>query len=150
MKFIFNIRRNFIIDIIFYIILIFSIISFKIVSRIFFNSFNITIFIFYNFKRMTNAVNRVNVKVRTSLGNPFIRQHNSTTINIIKKTNNFNNRNRLFSFSRNTISKLNIKTFFLYHFKSFWSIRNKIAPTRNHNFSISFLFNFIFIFIFIR
>ena len=98
---------------------------------------------------MTNSIYRVNIKISTCLSNPFIRKHNSTSINIIKKTYNFNNRHRLFTFSRNTISNLNIKTFF---FKLFNRIifRNKITPTRYHNLSISLLFNIIFVLIFVR
>ena len=105
-----------------------------------FMKFNFTIFTMRSIHFPTNTINRINVKVRTSLCNPSIWNYNSRTKTIGSKSNYFKNTNRLFTFSRNTITKMNIKTFFLYLFKysciffrSFTS-RDKFTPSRKINF----------------
>ena len=100
----------------------------------------ISLFIFNSIHFPTNTINTINVKVRTCLSNPFIRNYNCRTKSIISKTNYFKYRYRLFTFSRNTITNMNIKSFFFYLFNKFcfffssFSLRNKTIPTRKINF----------------
>ena len=68
---------------------------------------NITMLIYISI--ILNTIYRVNIKVRTSLRNPIVRNNNSRTLNIIKETNYFHYTNRLFTFSWNTITNKSIK-----------------------------------------
>ena len=98
-----------------------------------------TIFTFLTIKFPSNTINTIDVKVRTSLSDPSIRNYNSRTKCIISKSYYTKNTNRLFTFSWNTITKMNVKTFFLNLFKNSFvffrsfTFRNKITPTREIN-----------------
>ena len=94
-------------------IILFS--SFFIISYLLYNTCT-----FVNSTSKINTINRVNIKVRTSLRNPIIRNNNSRTKRVISKTNNFHNTYRLFTFSRNTITNHRIKTTILKFFKKFF------------------------------
>ena len=108
---------------------------------------NITMLIYIT--TILNTIYRVNIKVRTSLRNPIIRNNNSRTLSIIKETNYFHYTNRLFTFSWNTITNKSIKTCILKFFKKFFftlfistiSIFSKTKVTsRKHYFNITFTF----------
>ena len=108
---------------------------------------NITMLIYISI--ILNTIYRVNIKVRTSLRNPIIRNNNSRTLSIIKETNYFHYTNRLFTFSWNTITNKSIKTSSLKFFKKFFfalfistiSILSKAKITsRKHYFNITFSF----------
>ena len=76
-----------------------------------FNSMYFTFTINDNF--VHNTIHRVNIKVRTSLRNPFIWKNNSRTRTIRNKICKFHYTYRLFTFCRNTITYKFIKSFSL-------------------------------------
>ena len=99
----------------------------------------ISLFIFNIIHFPTNTINTINIKVRTGLSNPFVRNYNCRTKSVISKSYYFKYRYRLFTLSRNTITNMNIKSFFFYLFNKFcfffciFSFRNKFIPTRKIN-----------------
>ena len=121
------------------------------INSIFFKRYfmkrNITFLIFSCIHFPTNTINTIDIKIRTCLSNPLIWNYNSRTKSIISKSYNFKYRYRLFTLSRNTITYMNIKSFFFYLFNNssiFFSIFTfwyKTTPTRkiylhNSRFSI--------------
>ena len=98
-----------------------------------------TVLTFLTIKFPSNTINTIDVKVRTGLSHPSIWNYNSRTKSIVSKSYYFKNTNRLFTFSRNTITKMYVKTSFFYLFKNSFiflncfTFRNKITPTRKIN-----------------
>ena len=106
---------------------------------------NITMLIYISI--ILNTIYRVNIKVRTSLRNPIIRNDNSRTLSVINDTTNLHYTNSLLTFSWNTITNKSIKTCILKFFKKLFftffistiSIFSKAKITsRKHYFNITF------------
>ena len=119
-----------------------------------FNIINLlNIFISIKSSFILNTINRVNIKVRTCLRNPIIRNNNSRTTSVIYKSYYFHNTYRLLTFSRNTITYDFIKFSILKLFKKFFIRMNIISilifskikiSFRKHNLNITFSFRMLF------